>query len=144
MEISECLCTSFSVRSKLTAYPPILERKFEDHTVSQTDAQRRIRVMQWNTLARGLWSADDKGGDYGSDSNMPKEVYDWENFRFWRMLEEILRYKADIICLEEVDQYEQIKPYLHSIGYTSIFCPKFHSPCKLRGTLEHRNTTDFV
>ena len=67
---------------------------------------------------------------------MPREVYDWENFRFWRTLEEILRYKADIICLEEVDQYEEIKPYLHAIGYTSIFCPKFNSPCKISSALE--------
>lgn len=64
-----------------------------------------------------------------NNPNIPKDVYDWSEFRLWRTLEELVRHNCDIMCIEEADVYEELKPYLHSIGYTSIFCPKFFSPC---------------
>ena len=65
--------------------------------------------MQWNMLARALWSPD-------MVSKSPKETFDWENFRRWRTIQELVRYDSDIICVEEADFYEEIKPYLHSLG----------------------------
>jgi nocturnin len=81
-----------------------------------------FRIMQWNMLARALWP-------YDPTSVNPKETFDWVNFRLWRSLQELVRYDSDIICVEEADFYEEIKPYMHSLGYTSIFSPKFSSPC---------------
>jgi nocturnin len=101
-----------------------LERDFEnlDSSNDSTKEKNVIRVMQWNTLARSLCSPN-------KYTIAPKEAYDWNNYRLWRTIQEIVRYDCDIICLEEVDHYELIKPYLHAIGYTSIFLPKFASPC---------------
>ena len=86
--------------------------------------------MQWNTLARALFSQTDPHMGYTFASKEAElKVFDWDNFRRWRILEEILRYDNDIICLEELDSYEEFKPILHSIGYTSVFCPKYESSC---------------
>ena len=78
---------------------------------------RKIRVMQWNTLARALFSQSDPKMSYKLASNETADkIFDWNNFRKWRILEEILRFDNDIICLEEVDSYEEFKVFLHSIG----------------------------
>lgn len=65
--------------------------------------------MTWNLLARALCALD-------TFTKAPKETYDWEAFRKWRTLEELLRYDCDILCVEEADTYEDLKPYLHSVG----------------------------
>ncbi|RMZ98372.1 hypothetical protein BpHYR1_020419 [Brachionus plicatilis] len=110
------------MRSKLKNYPPFIERKFIRFADSGERDQNEFRILQWNMLARSLCYMED-------NSTVPKEVYEWSTYRLWRTLEELVQYNCDILCIEEADAYEQLKPYLHSIGYTSIFCPKFFSPC---------------
>lgn len=105
------------MKEKLKPYPPILERRLV--RVNETSD---FRIMQWNMLARALCSKDEH-------SRAPDDAYDWRAFRLWRTLEELIRHHADIICLEEADSYEEIKPFMHSLGYSSIFMPKFKSPC---------------
>lgn len=65
--------------------------------------------MQWNGLAKqcteGLKSP-----------NVPRAVFDWDGFRQWRLIEELIRYNCDIICLQEADFYDNIKPYMHHLG----------------------------
>jgi mRNA deadenylase 3'-5' endonuclease subunit Ccr4 len=73
------------------------------------DGETEIRVMSWNILARGLCQPDETW-------RAPKDAYDWPNYRLWRTLEETIRFASDIICLEEADAYEEIKPYLHALG----------------------------
>jgi mRNA deadenylase 3'-5' endonuclease subunit Ccr4 len=68
--------------------------------------------MQWNTLARALYTPDQHLIASG-------DTHDWANYRFWRTLQELTRFKADILCLEEIDFYEEVKPYLHSLGYNN-------------------------
>jgi mRNA deadenylase 3'-5' endonuclease subunit Ccr4 len=113
------------LNEKLKNYPPILERNFENLGTDMHNSAKdknEFRVMQWNTLAKALC--------YPNKSTLADlNAYDWESCRKWRILQEIVRYDADIVCLEETDHYELIKPYLHSIEYTSIFMPKFSSPC---------------
>lgn len=65
--------------------------------------------MQWNMLACALC-------DPNPHSSTPKQTYNWYEYRLWRTIEEMIRYDADIICVEEIDAYEQIKPYLHYLG----------------------------
>jgi len=108
------------LQEKLKSYPEILQRSFQ--TINE-NAKSDFRIMQWNMLARGLWRCED-----GLNSEKSC-TYDWDNFRFWRTLQELIRYDSDILCVEEADAYENIKPYMEYLGYTSIFCPKFDSPC---------------
>lgn len=50
--------------------------------------------------------------------------------RKYLILEEILTYKPEIVCLQEVDHYyDTFQPVLSSLGYQSSFCPKPYSPC---------------
>jgi mRNA deadenylase 3'-5' endonuclease subunit Ccr4 len=42
------------------------------------------------------------------------------------LLEEIVRYDSDIICLQEADFYEDIKHYLHYLGYMFILLKSIH------------------
>lgn len=75
--------------------------------------------MQWNVLARALYTQVPNGANderYAPPTNTPAIIFDWNRFRKWRLLEEVLRFDSDIICLEEVDMYEEIKPYLHGLG----------------------------
>ena len=74
------------------------------------DPQNEFRILTWNILARALCALD-------SCSRAPNESYDWLNFRMWRTLEELVRHDCDILCLEETDTYEDIKPFLHAIGF---------------------------
>ncbi len=78
--------------------------------------------MQWNMLARALCAKD-------ANSKAPDTAYDWPSYRLWRTLEELIRHNSDIICMQETDAYEELKPYVHKLGYTSVFCPKYASPC---------------
>lgn len=91
-----------------------MERKFsrvgEDPANSKRDDDNEIRVMTWNILARSLCEPNETW-------KAAKEAGDWLNFRLWRTLEETIRFDCDVICLQEIDAYEEIKPYLHSLGF---------------------------
>jgi hypothetical protein len=67
--------------------------------------------MQWNILARALCPTEPYFG-----KATPLYVYDWEKYRLWRTLQEMNRYSCDIICIEEADAYEELKPYMESLG----------------------------
>ena len=98
---------AFSINGKLTNFPQALERNFANLDTKRTETD--FRIMQWNMLAKALWPFDPL-------LRNPKETFDWENYRFWRTLQELVRYDSDIICVEEADFYEEIKPYLNSLG----------------------------
>jgi mRNA deadenylase 3'-5' endonuclease subunit Ccr4 len=101
------------LKSKLENLPPILNRQFNVTDVNGLDWNKQFRVMQWNGLAKKLCSSVRFSN---SDHFFAEKFNDWENFRIWRLLEEIVRYNSDIICLEEADFYEDIKHYLHYLG----------------------------
>ncbi|XP_010900483.3 nocturnin isoform X2 [Esox lucius] len=82
-----------------------------------------IRVMTWNILAQALGEGKD------SFVRCPQEALNWEE-RKYMILEEILTYRPDILCLQEVDHYyDTFQPILASLGYQSTFLPKPWSPC---------------
>ena len=59
----------------------------------------------------------------------PPEALNWAE-RKYLILEEILTYQPDILCLQEVDHYyDTFQPVLASLGYQGSFCPKPWSPC---------------
>ncbi|KAI1887682.1 hypothetical protein AGOR_G00192830 [Albula goreensis] len=112
--------------------PPRLHRTFvlpKNHTYHG----RPIRVMQWNILAQALGEGKD------SFVQCPLDALNWAE-RKYLILEEILTYRPDILCLQEVDHYfDTFQPILNSLGYHGTFCPKPWSPCL---DVEHNNGPD--
>lgn len=76
-------------------------------------------VMQWNILADFLCTTS--SFPYADSS-----VLKWQN-RQSPILEEIKRIKPDIICLEEVDRFDILKPFLEEQQLASVFYKKPHS-----------------
>lgn len=59
----------------------------------------------------------------------PLEALKWQE-RKYLILEEILTYHPDILCLQEVDHYyDTFQPILSSLGYHGTFLAKPWSPC---------------
>ncbi|XP_028816672.1 nocturnin isoform X2 [Denticeps clupeoides] len=102
--------------------PARLQRSFISLREHTKHAQP-IRVMQWNILAQALGEGKD------GFVRCPLEALNWAE-RKYLILEEILTYRPDILCLQEVDHYfDTFQPVLSSLGYQSSFCPKPWSPC---------------
>lgn len=82
----------------------------------------RIRVMQWNILSQALGQQND------NFVACPDDALDWSTRRF-RILEEMLTYQPDVLCLQEVDHFHFLNKTLGSVGYAGTFFPKPDSPC---------------
>lgn len=119
------------LNSSLSAYPSLLKRTFiatscdsdtDTEVQNSSSAKLRLRVMQFNALADALSS--------GSDNfvKCPPEALTW-SFRKQRILQELLTYEADVICLQEIDDFQFFEIELQSLGYNGIWFPKPWSPC---------------
>ena len=103
-------------------HPHTLNRQMKPGKNTEPNA---LRFLQFNILAEGLSSPPEFGGFLMS----PKESLDWHSFRKFRVLQEILDHEADVICLEELDHFDDfMKPALKSFGYDGIFQPKTDAP----------------
>lgn len=59
----------------------------------------------------------------------PLDALKWQE-RKYLILEEILTYRPDIVCLQEVDHYyDTFQPIMASLGYQGSFMAKPWSPC---------------
>lgn len=102
--------------------PPRLHRDFIRIRASSLQNEP-IRIMQWNILAQALGEGKD------GFVRCPMEALNWSE-RKYLILEEILTYRPDVLCLQEVDHYfDTFQPVLARLGYQSSFCPKPCSPC---------------
>jgi mRNA deadenylase 3'-5' endonuclease subunit Ccr4 len=85
-----------------------------------------LRVMQWNILADGL-------AQFGDFIRAPKEILEWST-RAPKLLNKILEASADIVCLQELNHYDDyFLPELRQHGYLGLFKPKKHSPAMKYG-----------
>jgi len=79
-----------------------------------------LRVLQWNILADGLAQA----GDF---IRVDPAVLEWP-YRLPLILAELQEADADVICLQEVNRYEDLASVLRTAGYEGFFFPKLMSP----------------
>jgi len=91
-------------------------------SLNKDDEENTIRIFQWNILSQTLGSKNDKF------VRCDPLALDWRTRR-WKILEEIIRYDPDIICLQEVDHHRLIQRALGSIKYCGRFLAKPDSPC---------------
>ncbi|XP_048366167.1 nocturnin isoform X2 [Sphaerodactylus townsendi] len=103
--------------------PARFHRDFVNLQANVAKSHQPIRVMQWNILAQALGEGKD------NFVQCPMEALRWEE-RKCLILEEILAYQPDILCLQEVDHYfDTFQPLLSRLGYQCTFLPKPWSPC---------------
>jgi len=105
----------------LEGLPEPFERKLQDISGS-CKTSPTLRVLQWNHLSQTIGTKNDKF------VRCPPSALDWTTRR-WRIIEEIIRYDPDIVCLQEVDHFKLLEKALGSIGYHGRFVPKPDSPC---------------
>lgn len=55
------------------------------------------------------------------------EVLEWD-YRFRLVLAEVAESNADIICIQELNHYEELLKQLQKLGYEGTFLPKNCSP----------------
>lgn len=91
-----------------------------------TTSKGGIRVMQWNTLADGL-------AQHGDFLRVEAHHLAWES-RSSRLLRTLEESNADLVCLQEVNRFEDFfLPRMSEMGYVGSFCPKPSSPCQRYG-----------
>jgi nocturnin len=114
-------------------WEPLYERSFQQCTHAALPSDIEVSVMQFNLLADGLSGLHpEKGGFVGT----PPDSLDWEKRR-WKLLEEVARYDADVICLEECDHFDDwFMPQLALLEYDGVFQKKCHSKCLDFSSLE--------
>ena len=101
-------------------FPKLLPRKFFNARMFNPVA---IRFLQFNMLAEALSTEPDWGGFI----ECPRQALNFHKFRKFRVLEEIIRYDADIIAVEECDHfYDFFLPALKSYGYDGRFYSKLN------------------
>lgn len=108
-------------RQELQSLPPQLKRNFTGRYQEQPGPET-VRVLQWNLLSQALAEQAD------GFACCPDAALDWSKRR-WRILEEILSYQPDVVCLQEVDHYKFLSASLGSVGFDGTFYPKPDSPC---------------
>ncbi|OWF47637.1 nocturnin-like [Mizuhopecten yessoensis] len=100
--------------------PSLLARTFVN--TAEENGQQKLRIMQWNILAQALTQGDD------NFILCPPAALQWDN-RQLRVIEELVRFSPNIMCLQEVDMFQFLKDTLGQVGYEGIFTPKPSSPC---------------
>ena len=105
---------------------PLYRRRWAESSKKKEGVD--LRVVQFNVLADGLSGRDTKLGGFDS---APKDSLKWEARRE-RLIEELFRHgpEPDVICLEEVDHFDDwFMPQLSKRGYRGFFLKKPKSPC---------------
>jgi len=105
----------------LQEFPKPFERKRRVNSEC-LESPGKLTILQWNQLSQTIGTKNDKFVRCN-----PAALH-WTTRR-WRILEEIIRYDPDVVCLQEVDHFKMLEMALGSIGYHGRFAPKPDSPC---------------
>ncbi|KAL3150471.1 hypothetical protein ABBQ32_000295 [Trebouxia sp. C0010 RCD-2024] len=118
-----CLARLRALRSE--SHMPHRSERFWTRIGASKNAST-LKVFQWNVLADGL-------AQHGDFVRVPQQALEW-SFRQHLLLEEILKPKADIVCLQEVNTYENFfLPVLEKHGYSGAYFCKPCSPAEQYG-----------
>jgi len=118
-----------TLRSRFPDFEDLTPREFVDVGSAHGVPSKSIKVMQFNMLADGLsnayiWATTEK-----SFIGVDTECLQW-TYRGLRIAEEMLRFDADVIAIEECDQMPFLMEYLGPKGYAQYFQEKKPSPTR--------------
>ena len=85
---------------ELRDLPKPLQRNFRREM--KGGSNKTIRIFQWNHLSQTLGTKND------NFVRCNPQALDWSSRR-WRLLEEIIQYDPDIICMQEVDHFKLLQ-----------------------------------
>lgn len=125
------------IASVVSSYgaPPLYPRQWVYISQETISLKPKFRVMQFNILAEGLsahpentppFLEDVDGspikpsdcGGFDHDQSTGELVFNFHQYRKWRVLEEILRVDPDVLALEEIDHFADFfEPVLSTLGY---------------------------
>ncbi|CAD7704921.1 unnamed protein product [Ostreobium quekettii] len=97
-------------------YIPGCRRPWSQENVATTPNGCQLRVMTYNILAEHL------AHKHVEDlyPNCPREFLSWR-YR-WRLIRNEIQYhRPDVVCLQEVDRFDQIQAELDPMGYLGLF-----------------------
>uniref|UniRef100_A0A3P8UK50 Angel homolog 1 n=1 Tax=Cynoglossus semilaevis TaxID=244447 RepID=A0A3P8UK50_CYNSE len=106
----------FEVMWRVWQRAPVEEPDLVPFPFSKTSME--FTVMSYNILAQDLLETHED-----LYMHCPLEVLDW-NYRCKVLLDEIVKWNPDILCLQEVQEnhyHEQLYPVLSQIGYTCVY-----------------------
>jgi len=83
---------------------------------NKTKGEETIRVMSYNVLADGLMKTHRKE----LYPDLPGYLLEWKE-RIKKIVEEIKRWKPDVINMQEVDRYEEIRSKLNNFGFEGCY-----------------------
>jgi mRNA deadenylase 3'-5' endonuclease subunit Ccr4 len=106
------------------AFPTLLPRRMRSCSQnSNLSHSNQLRFLQFNALAQGLSDREEAGF-----LQCPEQALDWDNFRKFRLLQEVLRHGPDVVALQELDHFDDFfQPALAHFGYEGVFQPKPHA-----------------
>ncbi|GAX79232.1 hypothetical protein CEUSTIGMA_g6672.t1 [Chlamydomonas eustigma] len=122
--------TSYDFRARSMSRPyqePLrthtkLQRNFVRLADNKSASCQSFKILTWNVLADGLA----QNGDF---VKTPLPLLEW-SYRMPLIIEELKEAQADIICLQEVNRYEELEHHLGLLGYQGCFLAKISSPCE--------------
>jgi len=93
----------------------------DDSGPESKNENENFRVFQWNVLADGLSGSDPALGGF---THATQETLNWE-VRSSMIKYDIERYSPDVVCLEELDHFEDdFLPHFSNLGYDGYFVEK--------------------
>jgi len=101
----------------------------DDEKSSQSVSSRPLLVQQFNILADGLSAAYRATPNAKTFLDVDPSCLQW-TYRGLRLIEEMTRFDADVLALEECDQMQFVSKYLHRRGYDGLFQEKTASPIR--------------
>eukprot|EP01084_Bolivina_argentea_P270082 459166_1 len=121
-----------TLKQRFGKYEELMDREMIETKNNDIDSDydiesNSITVMQFNLLADGLCCAYSDKQTEKTFLNVDYECLQW-TYRGIRLAEEMLRFKPDIIGVEECDQLSFLMKYMKSNGYKSCFQIKNSSP----------------
>ncbi len=134
-----------------TQYPTDFSQLYErDMIIVEPKKEKEtLRILQFNVLADGLSGVWEKGEAVSKKQfiKVDPRCLEWK-YRGYRIVEEILRYEADIITLEECDRFDVEFLFSPQRKLAPFFCPippKWEEKtCLLLSSREYGNTLCIV
>ena len=99
-------------------------RNFVDCQRNYISSANGVTILQWNILADILSTSSPTENFY----KVPADCLDW-TYRKNMIIDVIVQTSADIVCLQEVDRFEDILTGLNKYGYEGKVHLKKDSPC---------------